>query len=69
MVTEVQLVVSSMIKNIIFSFLIACLALVSIHLGYFIGHEDGFEIGKRVGAIEAMLHKGGSCFLHNGRAE
>jgi hypothetical protein len=56
-------------KNILAIVLLVYLTSVAMATGYLVGHNNGYEIGKRVGQVEALMQSSGSCFLHNGKRE
>jgi len=65
---EVRLADFSM-KHILSIILLVYLTSVAVATGYLVGHNNGYEIGKRVGQAEALMHSSGACFLHNGKRE
>jgi hypothetical protein len=56
-------------KNILAIVLLVYLTSLAMATGYLVGHNNGYEIGKRVGQVEALMQSSGSCFLHNGKRE
>ena len=55
-------IVASIAFNII-------LALLALHAGYFMGFNDGWDKGHKVGVIDQTFAAKGLCFKHNGKCE
>lgn len=51
------------------STLILVLSLLSVATGYIVGHNHGFTDGVKIGKIDAMFEKAGTCLYHNGQKE
>lgn len=51
------------------SAILILIAIAALQTGWLAGHNQGFEIGKQVGAIDAMFKANNVQILHNGRPE
>lgn len=49
------------------SVILVLVSISAVCTGYLVGHNEGFEFGRKIGKIDAMFKKSGACLYKNGK--